>query len=145
MIGLLVNDLGFPISYQVFAGNKFEGHTLLPSITSIRRKHKIKKMTVVADSAMIRIQSESKGDLICSFSNKRYSKEKREMEKQIEKAKSILKTPSKAEIIKRTKFLKGRKLSYELNQDLIHKTTLLLGIKGYYTNCDQTELSNEEV
>src|SRR3989344_5084655 len=145
MIGLLVNDLGFPISYQVFAGNKFEGHTLLPSITSIRRKHKIKKMTVVADSAMIRIQSESKGDLICSFSNKRYSKEKLEMEKQIEKAKSILKTPSKAEIIKRTKFLKGRKLSYELNQDLIHKTTLLLGIKGYYTNCDQTELSNEEV
>src|SRR3989344_5129490 len=97
------------------------------------------------DEATIRIQSESKGDLICSFSNKRYSKEKREMEKQIEKAKSILKTPSKAEIIKRTKFLKGRKLSYELNQDLIHKTTLLLGIKGYYTNCDQTELSNEEV
>src|SRR3990167_3515254 len=24
MIGLLVNDLGFPISYQLFPGNKFE-------------------------------------------------------------------------------------------------------------------------
>lgn len=32
MIGLLVNDSGFPISYQIFPGNKFEGHTLMPSI-----------------------------------------------------------------------------------------------------------------
>ena len=38
MIGLLVNDLGFPVSYQVFPGNKFEGHTLMPSINSLRKK-----------------------------------------------------------------------------------------------------------
>src|SRR3989338_5219041 len=49
MIGLLVNDLGFPISYQLFAGNKFEGHTLMPSILALRKKHKIGQMTVVAD------------------------------------------------------------------------------------------------
>ena len=30
MIGLLVNDDRFPILYQVFEGNKFEGHTLMP-------------------------------------------------------------------------------------------------------------------
>lgn len=180
MIGLLVNNLGFPVSYQLFSGNKFEGHTLMPSILSLKKKYKIKQMTVVADSAMIsddnvkflraeklnyivaartanlspkliaeiskelgqkdeatiRITSETKGELICHFSSKRYRKEKREMEKQIEKAKAILATPSKAEIIKRTKFLKGKKLSYELNQDLINKATLLLGIKGYYTNCN---------
>ena len=53
MIGLLVNDLGFPISYQLFAGNKFEGHTLMPSILTLKKKYKIKQMTVVADSAMI--------------------------------------------------------------------------------------------
>lgn len=187
MIGLLVNDLGFPISYQVFAGNKFEGHSLMPSILAFRKKRKIKQMTVVADSAMIsddnikflkseklhyivaartanlaiktieeiskelnqkdeatiRIKTENKGDLILHFSSKRYSKEKREMEKQIEKAKLILKTPSKAEIIKRTKFLKGKKLGYELHQEMIHKTSLLLGIKGYYTNC--SNLSNIEI
>jgi transposase len=187
MIGLLVNDLGFPISYQLFAGNKFEGHSLMPSILSLRKKRKIKQMTVVADSAMIsddnikflrseklhyivaartanlpirtieeiskelnqkdeatiRIKTESKGDLILHFSNKRYNKEKRELEKQLEKAKIILKTPSKAEIIKRTKFLKGKKLGYELNQELIHKASLLLGIKGYYTNC--SNLSNAEI
>jgi transposase len=187
MIGLLVNDLGFPISYQLFAGNKFEGHTLMPSILTLKKKYKIKQMTVVADSAMIsdqnveflkaenlhyivaartanlpiktieeiagqlnqkdeftiRIPTASKGDLILSFSDKRYRKEKREMEKQLAKAEFILKTPSAAEIIKRTKFLKGKKLGYELNKDLIHKTTLLLGIKGYYSNC--SNLTNEEI
>jgi hypothetical protein len=53
MIGLLVNDDGFPISYQVFEGNKFEGHTLMPSILAIKKKYKIEEMTVVADAAMI--------------------------------------------------------------------------------------------
>ena len=187
MIGLLVNDLGFPISYQLFAGNKFEGHTLMPSILSLKKKHKIPQMTVVADSAMIsddniaflksenlnyivaartanlgistieeiarqlnkkdeatiRIKTVSKGDLILSFSQKRYAKEKREMDKQLEKANHYLKHPSAAEIIKRTKFLRGKKLGYELNQELIHKASLLLGIKGYYTNC--SNLTNEEI
>ncbi len=95
------------------------------------------------DEATIRIQTASKGDLILSFSQKRYQKEKREMEKQLEKANHYLNQPSAVEIIKRTKFLKGKKLGYELNQDLIHKTTLLLGIKGYYTNC--SNLTNEEI
>jgi len=187
MIGLLVNELGFPISYQLFAGNKFEGHTLMPSLLALRKKHKIEQMTVVADSAMIsddnikflrtenldyivaartanlpvktieevsralnqkdeatiRIKTESKGDLILHFSSKRYRKEQREMEKQLEKANAILKTPSKAEIIKRTKFLKGKKLGYELNSELIHKASLLLGIRGYYSNC--TNLTDQEI
>lgn len=189
MIGLLVNDLGFPVSYQLFAGNKFEGHTLMPSINSLQKKYKIKNMTVVADSAMmsednfkflinenlsyivaartanlspkliteiaealnkedqktIRIKTENKGDLILSFEKKRYDKEKREMDKQLEKANYYLKHPSAAEIIKRTKFLKGKKLGYELNQDLINKTALLLGIKGYYTNLSEEKLSNKKV
>ena len=81
--------------------------------------------------------------MILSFSDKRYRKEKCEMEKQLAKAEFILKTPSAAEIIKRTKFLKGKKLGYKLNQDLINKTTLLLGIKGYYSNC--SNLTNEEI
>jgi hypothetical protein len=32
MIGLMVDDNGFPVYYQVFPGNKFEGHTLMPSL-----------------------------------------------------------------------------------------------------------------
>jgi hypothetical protein len=53
MIGLLVNDQGFPVSYQVFPGNKFEGNTVEPAILSLKKKYKIRKLTIVADSAMI--------------------------------------------------------------------------------------------
>jgi transposase len=109
----------------------------------IKTIEEIAKQLNQKDEFTIRIPTASKGDLILSFSDKRYRKEKREMEKQLAKAEFILKTPSAAEIIKRTKFLKGKKLGYELNQDLIHKTTLLLGIKGYYSNCNN--LSNEEI
>jgi transposase len=182
MIGLLVNDDGFPISYQVFEGNKFEGHTLMPSILAIKKKYKIEEMTVVADSAMIsddnvfflksnnlnyivgarianlsisdieKISKElnlkdnatfrintSKGILICHFANNRYRKDKIEMEKQINKAKFLLKESDPNPARKRTKFLQHKnndKNNYELNQKLIHKTSLLLGIKGYYSNLE---------
>lgn len=36
-------------------------------------------------------------------------------------------------------------MGYELNQELINKTTLLLGIKGYYTNLSEEKLNNEKV
>jgi transposase len=53
VIGLLVNNDGFPVAYQIFEGNKFEGHTLIPVISAFKHKHKIKTLTVVADAAMI--------------------------------------------------------------------------------------------
>ena len=54
------------------------------------------------------------------------------MDKQIKKAKELLEKPKEA---KRTKFLKNiDKTKYEINEALIEKTQLLLGIKGYYTN-----------
>ena len=184
MIGLLVNDGGFPVSYQTFAGNKFEGHTLMPSILALRKKYKIDEMTVVADSAMIsdenvlflkannlnyivgarianlgisdieRISKElnladdttirintPKGILIGHFASNRYRKDKIEMEKQINKAKFLLKESDPNPARKRTKFLQHKnndKNNYELNQKLIYKTSLLLGIKGYYSNLKNT-------
>lgn len=53
LVGLVVNKDGFPISFEVFEGNKFEGHTLLPSILAFKDKYKIKDLTVVADAAML--------------------------------------------------------------------------------------------
>ena len=53
VIGLLVNNDGFPVAYQIFEGNKFEGHTLIPVISAFKNKHKIQTLTVVADAAMI--------------------------------------------------------------------------------------------
>ncbi len=53
LIGLIVTKEGFPVGFQVFEGNKFEGHTLLPSILQFKQDNKVKNLTVVADAAMI--------------------------------------------------------------------------------------------
>lgn len=53
LVALMVTREGFPIAYEVFAGNTFEGHTIIPVIKSFIKKNKIEKLTVVADAAMI--------------------------------------------------------------------------------------------
>jgi len=37
----------------VFAGNTFEGHTIIPVVKKFISKNKVKAFTVVADAAMI--------------------------------------------------------------------------------------------
>ena len=53
VVGLLVNTDGFPLSYDVFSGRTFEGHTIIPVITALVRKYAITSLTVVADAAML--------------------------------------------------------------------------------------------
>jgi len=53
VIGLVVNNQGFPVSYQLFPGNTFEGSTFIPVIKHLQQKYKIETFTVVADAAMI--------------------------------------------------------------------------------------------
>lgn len=53
LIALMVSKEGFPIAYQVFPGNTFEGHTFLPVIKDFIDKNQVKDFTVVADAAMI--------------------------------------------------------------------------------------------
>ena len=57
LIGLVVNTDGFPIAYEIFEGNTFEGHTLIPVISAFQCKHKIKKLTIVADAAMLSLNN----------------------------------------------------------------------------------------
>jgi transposase len=57
VIGLMATKEGFPISYEVFKGNTFEGNTFLPSILGLKKKHDVGQITVVADSAMISKQN----------------------------------------------------------------------------------------
>ncbi len=89
----------------------------------------------------IRIKTDL-GYLICSYSSVRYRKDLYEINKQIEKAKQVIATPSKA---KKTKFTKNNKQQIELNEDLIEKTKKLLGIKGYYTNLEETTVNNTTI
>jgi transposase len=178
LVALMVTQDGFPVAYEVFAGNTFEGHTMLPVIQSFIRQHQVQHFTVVADAAMIstaniealqdarinyivgarlgnvskelfndintkltrqdgnitRIKTD-KGFLICSFSQQRYKKDKYEMGKQLDRAKKLLEQPSKARNIK---FLKADKANARLNEELIKKTTALLGVKGYYTDIEES-------
>lgn len=53
LVALMVSKEGFPIAYEVFSGNTFEGHTFIPVIKKIIDKNSIKDFTVVADAAMI--------------------------------------------------------------------------------------------
>lgn len=89
----------------------------------------------------IRIKTDN-GYLICSYSTIRYRKDKYEMEKQIEKAKQVIETPSKS---KKHKFTQSNGQQITLNYTLIEKTTKLLGIKGYYTNLEQTVADNATI
>lgn len=186
LVALMVTKEGFPIAYEIFSGNTFEGHTFIPVIQKFVAKNKVNDFTVVADAAMIsdnnikeliasklhyivgarlgnitqqlfnridtmmirednqiiRIPTD-KGFLICSFSSARYRKDKYEMEKQIKKAEQLVANPSKIKKIKFTKAIEKDK--FEINQDLIDKTRKLLGIKGYYTNLEESQASNDLV
>ena len=53
LIALMVTNQGFPIAYEVFAGNTFEGHTIIPVVKKFIDKHQVKEFTIVADAAMI--------------------------------------------------------------------------------------------
>lgn len=53
VIGLIVTNEGFPISYEVFEGNTVEGDTFIPIVSAFKKKHTIDSLTVVADAAMI--------------------------------------------------------------------------------------------
>ena len=53
LMGLIVSKEGFPVAYDIFAGNTFEGHTILPLIIGFIKKHSVNSFTVVADAAMI--------------------------------------------------------------------------------------------
>ena len=53
LIALLVSKEGFPIAYEVFSGNTFEGHTIIPVVKQFIEANKVKEFTVVADAAMI--------------------------------------------------------------------------------------------
>ena len=57
MLGLLVGQEGYPIGYDIFEGNVFEGKTLLPTLAKIKEKFGFGNPVVVADAAMLSKQN----------------------------------------------------------------------------------------
>ncbi len=52
-IGLLVGLEGYAIGYDIYEGNIYEGHTLIPFIQKISEKFKIEKPIIVADAGLL--------------------------------------------------------------------------------------------
>lgn len=53
VLGLLVSVNGYPLAYEIFEGNKFEGETMLPVIEAFKKKYSPGKLVVVADAGLL--------------------------------------------------------------------------------------------
>ena len=52
-IGLLVGLGGYAIGYDIYEGNTYEGHTLIPFLENMRKKFNLDKPVVIADSGLL--------------------------------------------------------------------------------------------
>jgi HAMP domain-containing protein/cytochrome c551/c552 len=52
VLALMVTQEGLPIGYEVFPGDTFDGHTLIPSLKTLQEKYRIDNVVYVADSGM---------------------------------------------------------------------------------------------
>ena len=52
-IGLLVGLGGYAIGYDIYEGNTYEGHTLIPFLEKISKKFNLNKPVVVADAGLL--------------------------------------------------------------------------------------------
>ncbi len=57
VLGLLVSIDGYPLAFEIFEGNKFEGHTMLPILDSFRKRYNIEQLVIVADSGLLSSQN----------------------------------------------------------------------------------------
>ena len=53
VLGLLVGKQGYPLAYEIFPGNQFEGHTMLPVIDTFKKKYNLEQLVIVADSGLM--------------------------------------------------------------------------------------------
>lgn len=57
VLGLLVSIDGYPLAFDIFEGNRFEGHTMLPILDAFKVKYKLDKLVIVADAGLLSNQN----------------------------------------------------------------------------------------
>ncbi len=57
VLSLLVSIDGYPLAFDVFEGNKFEGHTMLPILDTFKQKHDLEKLVIIADNRLLSSQN----------------------------------------------------------------------------------------
>lgn len=53
VLGLLVSDNGYPLSYSIFNGSQYEGRTMIPIIDDFVQRFNLEDFVVVADSGLM--------------------------------------------------------------------------------------------
>lgn len=53
ILGLLVSKGAYPLAYDIFEGNKYEGDTFIPILAGFKQKYRFEKLTVVADAGLL--------------------------------------------------------------------------------------------
>jgi len=53
VLGLLVSLNGYPLAYELFEGNKFEGHTMLPVVEAFKKRYHLGRLMIVADAGLL--------------------------------------------------------------------------------------------
>ena len=53
LLGLMVSQGGYPIGYEIFEGNKYEGDTLIPVLERFQEKYQLPKPIIIADSGLL--------------------------------------------------------------------------------------------
>jgi len=130
--------------YRFIVGARLANHskTLIDRISA--QTPRVDGTTARFEHTMKNDQASLDVSVVCQFSTARYKKDKRELDKQLNRALLLI---ERNEPGRRARFVKksDSRDGYQLNVDLKAKAERLLGIKGYVTNIGQTELSDQEI
>ena len=53
VLGLLVSQDGYPLSYSIFNGSQYEGYTMIPIVDNFVQRFSLKDFVIVADSGLM--------------------------------------------------------------------------------------------
>src|SRR3990170_914570 len=163
VLGLLVSIDGYPLAYEIFEGNKFEGNTMLPVIDAFKQKYSLDKLVVIADAGLLSnkkiishqfkdgksmVINRSKGiRLIVGYSSSRAKKDVHNRKRGLKKLEKSLErgTLNKQHINNRgyNKYLRiDGKITLSIDYEKFEADGIWDGLKGYITN---SKLDKEKV
>lgn len=53
VLGLLVSTQGYPLAFEMFEGNRFEGQTMLPVIEKFKARYNLGQIIIIADAGLL--------------------------------------------------------------------------------------------
>ncbi len=57
VLGLLVSTQGYPLAFEMFEGNRFEGQTMLPVVEKFKARYNLQQIVIIADAGLLSHQN----------------------------------------------------------------------------------------